>query len=165
MTCCCCSLTWTVAAKRFEIDAVKKRMQINSENVLNIIYSIKNKHILQNELLNYPAKRGSRSFYCKYLSNLVVWKRCPRLSAHSPKLFQFHRPVSMIEKLFPGLVFFVAKANWKCGMIFGLHRLGNQFHVRLLWRAPAFFTVTRHAATHKIRPRRTAALRPRHHMI
>lgn len=67
-------------------------------------------------------------------------------------LFEFDRPVGLVEEGLPRLVLRPAKAQRNCRIALGFHCGANEFHTSLRWGASALARVALDAGADEIRP-------------
>ncbi len=81
------------------------------------------------------------------------------------KLFQFHRPVSMVEELFPASITLMAEMDVDERIVQRLNRLLYQCHACLFELEVAFFNVTGRTRADYIFPCRFASKAPGDNMV
>ena len=80
-------------------------------------------------------------------------------------LFQFHRPVSVVEELFPAFVSVVAEVDVDEGIVPGFDGLFYELHAGIFQGFAAFFYVAGRTGTNDVFPGRFAALTARDYVV
>ena len=81
------------------------------------------------------------------------------------RLFQFDRPVRMVEELFPAFVSLVSEVNMQQGVASWLYGFCDQRHICLFRGSTAFFDVACHAGADNIFPCAFTADTSRHYVV
>ena len=80
-------------------------------------------------------------------------------------LFEFDRPVGVVEELLPAGVAIASNPQANDRVTSRLYRLSHQYHARLGGRTPTFSRVAGHAAANKVAPTAAPPLASGHHVI
>ena len=80
-------------------------------------------------------------------------------------LFQFDRPVSVIEELFPATIAPVAEVKMNEWIVLWLYRWFYKRHSRLFWRLAAFFDIAFQLGENYVSPDCFSAYTARYYVI